>query len=49
MASVLTPEQEAPALIRVIFETPDGTVRDRDGNLVDDEGAVRIPPGGKQV
>jgi len=37
-------------VIRVIYESPDGKVRDPDGNLVeDDERSIRLPPGVKRL
>jgi hypothetical protein len=37
-ASVRPPETEVPTVIKLIFASPDGTVRDQDGNTVDDDG-----------
>jgi hypothetical protein len=46
---VLPPENQLPTVIRVTFASPDGTVRDQDGNLVEDDDAIPSPPGGKKV
>jgi len=50
VASLQPAAQEPLMVIRVIYESPDGKVRDPDGNLVeDDERSIRLPPGVKRL
>ena len=50
VAALKTSAQEPLTVMRVLFEGTDGTTRDSDGNVVeDDDKVVRIPPGGRRV
>ena len=42
-------QTDAPILVRVAFEGPDGTLRDQDGNVVDGKDMAEMPQGAHLV
>lgn len=44
VASVLEPQAEAPMMIKIAFEGPDGKFRDEEGSVVEDDTAIVLPP-----
>ncbi|MCV2869910.1 phage terminase small subunit P27 family [Defluviimonas sp. WL0002] len=43
VAAYATAQVDRPTVIRFVFESPDGTVRDQDGNLIEpEEGSINI-------